>query len=122
MVSDGRFRQVRKTWDECTERGRVDPGLLEDVMLMFEPYPEGDFRTLQRKLAFASNLRETQFLALPNVKRSALKATPRAGFNICGEESSHDLQYSGVAMRTLPEMPMLSVEDLGLQSWISLFC
>ena len=74
-------------------------------------YADGDFRAPKRRLAFASNKCERVYFAMPNLKRSSLAASPRSDFNLCGEESSFETQYTGIEMRSLPEIPMLTAED-----------
>jgi hypothetical protein len=111
ILFDGRFKQVRKVWDDCVEKAHVDMALLEDLHLSYNDYVEGDFRTPARRLAFGSNKCEKVYLAMPNVKRSSLAASPRSDFNQCGEESSFETQYSGIEMRSLAEIPMLTPED-----------
>ena len=112
VLCDGRFKQAHKIWDESCDQAHLDHGFLEELFLGYTDYADGDFRAPQRKLAWQSNKGEKIFLAMPNVKRSALAASPRSDFNLCGEESSFDTQYTGVEMRSLAEIPMLTPEDL----------
>ena len=108
---DGRFSRASLTWLNAIDRAHIDWGLVEETRIAYNDYGESDFRTSQRRLAFADNKSEKMFFVLPTIKRSAMTAKPRSSFNACGEESSFDRQYSGVAMRSLSEIPMLSDID-----------
>ena len=111
VFCDGRFKQATKVWIDACEGANVDLASLEDLHLGYTDYAEGDFRTPQRRLGWASNKSEKLFVCLPHVKRSALPANPRSDFNQCGEESSFETQYTGIAMRSLSELPMLNPQD-----------
>ena len=111
LVCDGRLRQARKIIDEAFSK--LDPALVEDIWVTYDTpcrKKTTDFRNISRRMAYASNLRETMYLALPKIKRSGISIKSRVGFNKCGEESSHNLTYSGVTLRSIFEMPTLSID------------
>ena len=114
LFLDGRYPQARKVWDTCTEKANLDPGLSETIIIGYKHYPENDFRAPLRRIAYCANKIEMAFMAMPQLKRSSLAAVMRTEFNLCGEESSFECQYTGCNMRSLAEIPMLTPEDWGL--------
>ena len=111
VLFDGRFRQARVMWDGAARQAALDQTLVEDMVVLYQDYADGDFRSPPRTLGYMSCKKENIYLSLPGVKRSDLPAMPRSNYNISGEASSHDLSYSGVEMRSLDEIPMLTPEE-----------
>jgi hypothetical protein len=89
----------------------LDPTNWEEIWLQFEPYEEDDFRALplSRTLRFSSNLQESLFLALPKVKRSSLQAKEDGPDG--DDKTGHDMSYHDIKMRSLREMPKLSIDS-----------
>ena len=106
VVFDGRFTKVRRYFDnELAGLGETF-----DLWLIYKT-PADDARYPKNKMAFCNNNRETILVYRPTQNKKDSCTARDDGFNACGEESTHDLTYSGYDMRTLGELPKLTVDD-----------
>jgi hypothetical protein len=94
--------------------GKLDEKFVMDMWIIYQT-PEAcpsDPRYPNRKLAFSNTNRETILIYRPmHNKRAPSSSQPRTDYNACGEQSTFDLTYSGVHMRSLRELPKLTTED-----------
>ncbi len=119
IVCDGRSPDVRRlvdNWMETELRLATDGAGAEDrlvsawVIYDLATVADGDPRMPKKKLAWSCPNRETVSIWLP-CAREFMKAQPRDVYTVCGEDSTHNLTYSGVAVRSLEALPRLSWGD-----------
>jgi hypothetical protein len=108
IVFDGRFRKLRTYFD--TEINKLGENFTMEIWMIYQTPEESDFRYPTRKLAFSNSNRECILVYRP-VSKKKTSSQPRSQYNACGEQSTFDLTYSGVQLRTLGELPKLTTED-----------
>ena len=105
---DGRFRKLRRYVEQ--QLANLDEKFLVEMWMVYKKPDDNDPRYPTRKLAFGNANRETILMYRP-ISRRSTTSQPRAQYNVCGEESTHDCTYTAVQLRTLGELPKLTAED-----------
>ena len=105
---DGRFRKLRRYVEQ--QLANLDEKFLVEMWMVYKKPDDNDPRYPSRKLAFGNANRETILMYRP-ISRRSTTSQPRAQYNVCGEESTHDCTYTAVKLRSLGELPKLMPED-----------
>ena len=105
---DGRFRKLRRYVEQ--QLANLDEKFLVEIWMVYKKPDDNDPRYPSRKLAFSNTNRETILMYRP-ISRRSTTSQPRAQYNVCGEESTHDCTYTAVKLRSLGELPKLTAED-----------
>jgi hypothetical protein len=105
---DGRFRKLRRYVE--AQLATLDEKFVVEMWMIYQNPEQGDPRYPARKLAFGSTNRESIVMYRP-IRRNSNTSQPRAQYNACGEESTHDCTYSAVNLRSLGELPKLTSDD-----------
>jgi hypothetical protein len=108
VVFDGRFPQVRRFFD--AEMGKLNQTFLLDLWIIYGTPLAEDIRYPKRHKAFSNPNREVMLVYRP-VPKKKNTCQARLGYNICGEQSTFDMTYSGVQLRSLGELPKLTTQD-----------
>ena len=107
---DGRDNKLRRVLEDWAESSCKDSQRHIQGSILYKPPAASDPRFPGRKLAYSANYREEYVGILP-VGRSRFKAKPRDHFTACGEKTSHEPNYTGVALRSLWRAPKLTRPD-----------
>ena len=75
-----------------------------------KPSKKQDPRAAARSSAYTENNREMLFISLPAGHKKKRKVGHRAGFNVCGESTTADTTYTGIAMRSFAELPRMDYD------------
>ena len=111
ILFDGRGKANRKVIEECEKKLSKDGqhALAEIWCVYAQPSKMQDPRAVARSSAYTDNNRETGFISLP-ISGKKRKAGHRAEFNSCGESTTAATTYTGIAMRSLAELPHMDHE------------
>lgn len=109
IAFDGRCKKMKRAIEDWTETS-VDQSRYIDGWVVYAGEGRADIRRAQRKVYHASNNRETYGGCLP-VAKVRVKTQERAHYSACGEQSTHDSTYTAVALRSLAELPRMSLSD-----------
>ena len=102
VMFDGRCRDARRRIEDVVAG---NPNAFES-WVVYKP----TVSTTCRTVSFASDNQEVAWILLP-CSRVNLSTTARRQFTACGEASTHDSTYSGVASIPLRALPQISLAD-----------
>ena len=104
---DGRSKGCRRKLDGWLAENYPDASKQAELWVTYAGMTaSSDPREAKRRVAFSDSNRECVMVGWP-VPKTVLKAKPRPCFTACGEVSTHNQSYSGVAKRSLRTLPRL---------------
>jgi len=107
IAFDGRSRPCRRLIEQ--EWDALDETKVAEAVVVYTPV-KGDPRAPGRRVAWGAVSTETAQLALPDSKVKLL-CKERTAFTACGETSTHDPSFSGVAMRHFRDLPRVAAPE-----------
>ena len=109
ILFDGRGKANRQVIEECEKKLSQDGAheWVEIWCVYAKPSKKQDPRAAARSAAYTENNREMLFISLPAGETKKKKVGHRGGFNVCGESTTADTTYTGIAMRSLAELPRM---------------